>query len=68
MNAMQHYREAEQALRHAWSGESSDPELTIATAQVHATLALAAVQAMTGPWRDDTTRPWQDTFNAPGSA
>jgi hypothetical protein len=40
----EHYRDAEKAIEFAWSGESSDPELGIATAQVHATLALAAVQ------------------------
>jgi hypothetical protein len=44
MNGPEHYRESENSLRYAWSGEASDPELTIATAQVHATLALAAAQ------------------------
>ncbi len=42
MNGPEHYREAEKALEFAWSGESSDPELGVASAQVHATLALAA--------------------------
>jgi hypothetical protein len=45
MDGQTHYREAEKALTYAWSGESADPELTVATAQVHATLALAAATA-----------------------
>lgn len=45
MNGPDHYQEAEEALHYAFSGESEDPASTIAAAQVHATLALAAVTA-----------------------
>jgi len=62
VNAIQHYREAEAALSYAWGDETSDPELTIATAQVHATLALVAVQALSGP-REEMTKQWRAVFS-----
>jgi hypothetical protein len=64
MNGPEHYREAESALRYAWSGEASDAELSIATAQVHATLALTAANApgaqRCSHWAD-ITRPSEAT-------
>ncbi len=66
MNAMEHYREAETLLESAevLRGGQACTE-RVAQAQVHATLALAAVHAMSGGWRDDTTPEWRETFDRP---
>jgi hypothetical protein len=48
MNGPQHYRMAEQAVEYACSGEATDPDMTVAIAQVHATLALTAATAPVG--------------------
>ncbi len=66
MNAMEHFREAEQLLEAANDRSEYDEAAgIIAQAHVHATLALAAVTAMSGCWRDDTTQEWRSTFDRP---
>lgn len=69
---MEHYREAEQCIgeaRQVAMAEGGPDHYAIhsmlAAAQVHATLALAAVQAMSSDWRDDTSQEWQRTFDRP---
>ena len=47
MTGPEHYREAERLLRHAETPHA-DAALTLADAQVHATLALAAATAAAG--------------------
>lgn len=71
MNAAQHYREAERILGNTARDigtrdlpADEEPALLL-RAQVHATLALAAVQAMSVPWLDEATSRWRDTFDAP---
>jgi hypothetical protein len=63
MNAMQHYRLAEKAI--AAADLESAPEWAsarLAEAQVHATLALTAVQAMR---EDEAPAEWWITFAQP---
>lgn len=60
---MEHYREAERLLIEADGYDQTDAVGCRAAAQVHATLALAAVQATSGDWREDTTAEWDQTFN-----
>lgn len=46
MTGPEHYHEAERLIEWAFHDESPDPSQTLATAQVHATLALAAATAL----------------------
>lgn len=63
MNGPDHYRAAEKALSYAWSGEATDVELTIAAAQVHATLALVAATVEPAGWQPGEFPGWREAVS-----
>lgn len=68
MTGPEHYREAERIVRHAQGQEIEAAAVTLADAQVHATLALAAATALNDAQGGMTIRERREWVAAAGTA